>query len=158
MKITSITQYSLAFLFSESLTEVALLIKNKPAYLANLLNGIGGHVEPGESALEAIIREVKEESDLDIKENELIEYAELTGWDKDDSRFSVRIFTGITDLSLAKTMTEEPIVIMDVAELSITRNVAPNLKWLVHMAESILKGEIPRDNYYTTYFDPIDEG
>jgi 8-oxo-dGTP diphosphatase len=58
--------------------------------------GLGGHVEPGESAAEAAVREVKEESGLCVPQAALTEAAHVTflfpaqpSWDMD-----VVVFTG----------------------------------------------------------------
>jgi 8-oxo-dGTP pyrophosphatase MutT (NUDIX family) len=42
--------------------DLALVRKNKPAWQAGRLNGIGGGVEPGELPLQAMCREWKEET------------------------------------------------------------------------------------------------
>lgn len=52
---------------------VLLINKNRPKWQEGLFNGIGGKVEENESPLDAIIRETKEESGLDIQEWNFIE-------------------------------------------------------------------------------------
>lgn len=56
--------YVLGFLFSPDLESVALILKNRPAFLEGKLNGIGGHVEEDESPMSAVIREFEEETGL----------------------------------------------------------------------------------------------
>lgn len=51
--------YTLCFLTRPG--EVLLLLRNKPPN-CGLWNGVGGHIEPGETALDACLREVAEES------------------------------------------------------------------------------------------------
>jgi 8-oxo-dGTP diphosphatase len=59
-----VTQYVLGFLFHGAplARRVALIRKAKPDFQRGKLNGIGGKIEPGESAYEAQIREFKEET------------------------------------------------------------------------------------------------
>lgn len=56
------TGYVLGFLFTPGFNRVALLRKTHgPGEMAGKLNGIGGHVDPGEMPIEAMNREAKEE-------------------------------------------------------------------------------------------------
>jgi 8-oxo-dGTP diphosphatase len=54
--------YCLGFLFAEDY--VLLIHKVRPAWQKGKMNGIGGHVEPGESPLAAMVREFHEETGL----------------------------------------------------------------------------------------------
>lgn len=47
---------------------VLLISKKRPAWQVGMLNGIGGKIEPGENPLQAMIRECKEECNLDIED------------------------------------------------------------------------------------------
>lgn len=60
--------YCLGFIFNKDLTQLLLIKKEKPLNQKDKLNGIGGKVEEGESFYDAIVREVKEEANLDIKD------------------------------------------------------------------------------------------
>lgn len=57
-------KYSVGFLVSEDGSRVLLLEKGRPAWLRGQWNGIGGHIERGESAFEAMLREAAEEAAL----------------------------------------------------------------------------------------------
>ena len=59
------TKYVVGFLFAEDV--VLLVRKLRPSWQAGLLNGIGGHVESGESFDDAMAREFKEETGLAIE-------------------------------------------------------------------------------------------
>lgn len=56
------TIYVLGFAFSHSMRSVVLIEKQKPAWQAGKLNGIGGKVERGELPLDAMTREFCEET------------------------------------------------------------------------------------------------
>lgn len=65
-------EYVLGFVHCHDLTRgdsVLLINKNKPANQQGKLNGVGGHIEPGEVPLQAMMRECAEETGL-----------QLTGW------------------------------------------------------------------------------
>lgn len=55
-------KYVLGFAFSKDRKELILIEKQKPAWQAGKLNGVGGKVEEGESAIFAMCREFKEET------------------------------------------------------------------------------------------------
>jgi 8-oxo-dGTP diphosphatase len=59
-------EFVVGFLFSRCEQRVVLIEKNRPEWQAGLLNGPGGKIEPGETTLEAIRREFREEAGLDI--------------------------------------------------------------------------------------------
>lgn len=54
-------EYVCGFIFSKDMDLVYLIRKNKPTWQKGKLNAIGGQVEPGESFLDAVVREIKEE-------------------------------------------------------------------------------------------------
>lgn len=56
------TSYVLGFCFSYDRSKVILIHKKKPAWQAGRLNGIGGHIEPGEAPMDAMVREFQEEA------------------------------------------------------------------------------------------------
>ena len=58
--------YTVAFIFTPSLDKVLLIHKISPEWQRGKLNGIGGKIEPNETNLACIIREVKEETNLQI--------------------------------------------------------------------------------------------
>ncbi len=61
--------YAIAFLYSGN--SVLLVRRCNAAYGNCLYSLVGGKVEPGESGIPALIREVKEEVDIDLTEHDL---------------------------------------------------------------------------------------
>jgi 8-oxo-dGTP pyrophosphatase MutT (NUDIX family) len=55
-------RYVVGFLFSQDESKVLLVWKNRPAWQNGKLNGIGGKIEAGETPLQAMEREFKEET------------------------------------------------------------------------------------------------
>lgn len=56
------TGYVLGFAFSHTMRSVVLIEKLKPDWQAGKLNGVGGKIEPGENAYDAMAREFFEET------------------------------------------------------------------------------------------------
>ena len=59
------TNYVAGFLIDREARQIALIRKNRPEWQAGQLNGIGGHIEPGEVPREAMRREFMEETGFD---------------------------------------------------------------------------------------------
>ena len=75
-------EYVLGFVFDKQLKHILLIKKNKsPEGLGDkmfgLLNGLGGKIEPNETPIHAMRRELKEEADLDIPEEKWTQYCKL---------------------------------------------------------------------------------
>lgn len=60
------TSYVLGFMFNHDATHVVLIKKNKPAFMAGLLNGVGGKIEIDETPCEAMRREFEEEAGFSV--------------------------------------------------------------------------------------------
>ena len=58
----------------------------------DLWNGLGGKLEPGEKAKESVIREMKEEADIDISKAKDLFFAGIVTWNKDDARVGMYAF------------------------------------------------------------------
>lgn len=119
------------FYFSKDKERMILIRKNRPDWQAGLLNGVGGKVEEDEFALDAMRREFREETGVDVEDWE--PYGMLTD---EMHRFEVtyfRAFGSHADLDRCKTMTDEQVLNLPVSA-TITLPVVHNLSWLVPMA------------------------
>ena len=70
------TEYVVGFLFSKERDRVVLIQKNRPDWQSGDLNGVGGHVNPGETYAQAMRREFLEEAGLDVPDWEEVASAE----------------------------------------------------------------------------------
>lgn len=121
------TKYTVGFLFSEEADFVALIQKNKPVWQAGRLNGIGGHIEEGESPEACQRREFKEETGVDIDGWE--KFCVLTG-----ENYEVTFFVLFSERILeCRTMEQEDVFILNVHDV-MKHNIVPNLRWLLPMA------------------------
>lgn len=123
-------EYVLGFCFMGGGSEVVLIRKNKPAWQKGMLNGVGGKIEPGENAMEAMFREWREETGT-----------HLTNWHRfvtmDFSGAVVHVFKCCLEGFLeVKSPTTEPVYIFRVSDVLGGKlpRVIPNLKWLIPMA------------------------
>jgi len=130
--------YTVGFLFTKDKREVMLVHKNRPGWQKGLYNGIGGHIDDGETPLECMIREFKEEADLDIKDWQ--EFCILT----DNKEWRVHFFRSFDSddkFNLYNSNTDEMIVPClfrkdEYDGILLPDNVVPNLKWMIPMALS----------------------
>lgn len=132
--------YVAGFLFSNDLSKVVLIRKNKPEWQQGLLNGCGGKIELyDESPTYAMIREFKEEAGIEVKN--WVEFCKLTG-----KEFEVYFFKAVGDISKAISMEDEKIEIIDVTNLQNEKTIN-NLQWLIPLALDTDKvhGQV---NYY----------
>lgn len=122
-------EYVAGFLFNDTGYQVALILKNRPDWQAGKFNAIGGRVEIDETDLDAMRREFKEETGLDVQDWH--EFATL----QDERGWRVRFYWAIgRPWECKKTTDEQPYVcFVD----SLPRNTIPNLRWLIPMALSM---------------------
>ena len=129
-------KYVAGFLFSENGIHVALVEKQKPDWQKNKWNAIGGKIEDGESALQAMQREFKEEAGLDISNWSI--FCVLTGNDADyvnnGNDYEVHFFSHFSDdVYKVKTMETEQILYHSTKAIMFMDTI-PNLKWLIPLA------------------------
>lgn len=106
-------RYALGFVQSLNGERVLLIQKNRPVFLAGLYNGVGGHIEEGETPLQAVARECEEEADLRISDDSWTQMGVIS----DGESFEVHVFSARFDITKALARTDEPLQIFDMAEV-----------------------------------------
>lgn len=123
--------YVLAFMVNATKNQILLIKKKRPAFQVGKMNGIGGKIEGDETPVEAIIREVEEETGLKTTEYEWANFGEMRLPDGG----KVHLFkTFRDDLENALSMTDEEVVVMDIDYNVLKPLVMPNLIWLIDVA------------------------
>lgn len=131
------TKYVVGFLVDSSRDMVILIRKNRPAWQAGKLNGVGGHVEEGETSYEAMVREFKEETGVTWLDWDLIVTMFFPG-------AVIHFYRGFAPTTtLGDIITERGLTDEEVDEYSIgqlldyghtQQDMIPNLRWLVPLA------------------------
>ena len=121
-------RYVLGFLFNITKDKVWLIKKNRPPWQAGRFNGIGGHIENGETPEMAIVREFREETGVFIpvwKHTVTLHCSRV-------ELFVFRSFAEDSIFSRVKKITDErPQCLPVPAIYSGWYSVIPNLRWLI---------------------------
>jgi 8-oxo-dGTP diphosphatase len=123
-------KYVVGFAFSEDAQQVVLIRKNRPAWMAGKLNGIGGHIESGESPLQAMVREFAEETGVSTA---------LGGWRefaiKQDELACVHVFACFNNSVLeAKSLTDEQVELCVVNDPALDARALHGTRHLLELA------------------------
>jgi 8-oxo-dGTP diphosphatase len=129
-------QYTVSFIFTPDLAEVLLVHKLAPEWQVGMLNGVGGKIEPDETALDCIVREVKEETDLTTLHDKWIHFCTMSG-----TEWHLEVFTYVYDglPEDAITAGKEQIEWFDVNHLP--ENVIYNLRWLIPLSIEMIRNK-----------------
>lgn len=118
---------------------VVLVRKKKPEWQYGKLNAVGGKIEPGEDARQAMSREFLEETGVHIAQKTWRKLLTLT----DETRsFNVEFFTAWQPsqiLDQCRTMEDEQICLLEIRDLFgpglvSHRAMIPNLTWILPLA------------------------
>ncbi|OGG41785.1 hypothetical protein A2837_01050 [Candidatus Kaiserbacteria bacterium RIFCSPHIGHO2_01_FULL_46_22] len=130
-------RYTVGLIFNSTLTEVVLMDKTHPDWQKGKLNGIGGRIEDGESSVDCIVRETREETDLETISSNWQLFATIAEGDSEVDFFGLVHFGSKDDI---KTVTDEKVSWYPVK--AIPENAIMNIHWLIPMAMEKLKGGI----------------
>ena len=127
--------FVVGFQFNKDGTRVALIRKGHPEWQSGLLNGIGGHVELGESAPAAMLREFCEETGVSQEHTRWRNFASIRTWTGN----LVDFFSSFTDeVDLVRTATDEEVAVFNVSSVpTLKERALPNLMWLIPLALSM---------------------
>ena len=118
--------FCVGFVFSDDYQKIALIRKNRPEWQVGKLNGIGGLIEEGETPIQAMCREFKEEAWYPLEDWQ--QFAVLEGEDR-----KLFFFKTTCDLDKLKQQTDEEIEVHFISDV-FKENIIPNLIWLIPMA------------------------
>ena len=127
-------EYALGFLHDDK--RVVMIRKNRPDWQAGKLNGVGGHVEPGENAYQAMVREFKEETGVDVP---LWDHF-LTLRGKRSLISCYATYDTENYIKQVKTLTDEKVVVVNLKKFNYDRAV-PNVSWILPLMQQ-------RDGYF----------
>jgi len=142
-------KYVLGFIICTEMKTVLLIEKIKPAFQNGYLNGIGGKVEQGEDLIDAMVRETKEECDLDIPSVNWTPFCTMIckegSTDGISDSWSIACF--IVNISAnqyfaSKQMEKEVIQSLPLASVHVAnKQLLGNTSWLVGMGIDALKNK-----------------
>jgi 8-oxo-dGTP diphosphatase len=136
--------YVCGFLFSSDRTRVLLIRKNRPAWQAGKLNGLGGKIEPRETPHQAMRREFREEAGVDLPEEHWQHVLSLSGDDDAGAGhgWAGHFFRAFGDVDAPAAQTDEVLEIHPTR--SLPDRVIPNLRWMIPL---MLDDEVVRKTY-----------
>jgi 8-oxo-dGTP diphosphatase len=118
-----IQRFVIGYLF-DGRGNVALIEKNRPDWQKGRLNAPGGKIEKGETPLQAVTREFREEAGAEITWRQ---FAEMTG-----DGYRLYCFTS-RDKAEIQTMTDEKVGWYPLDNLPA--NILPNARFLIPLAD-----------------------
>lgn len=109
--------------------QIALIRKNRPDYMTDKLNGVGGKIEAFETSYQAMCREFFEEAGLTIIDWKYRGTLDGDAWNIDvyTANLSQEMFDTI------HTVTDEPIEIHALDSITSRTDIMPNLRWIIPM-------------------------
>lgn len=126
----------LGFMFDSHEKSVVLIVKQRPAWQADRCNGVGGKIEPDESAVDAMVREFHEETGVLTEPSDWRLFCSFGGTGT-HGEFHIECFTASSDayFDAVRTTTDEQVVQFPVS--TVFEDNFPSLdklKWMVALA------------------------
>lgn len=125
-------QYVLGFAFSKESGEVALILKNRPAWQQGRLNGIGGKIEPGERLQDAMVREFSEETGVATTTEEWTLFGDIL--EPEATVYMFRVDLEAERFSQLSSMTDETVMCIHPTDPTLVKYALPNVPGLIAMA------------------------
>ena len=126
--------YTLGIVFDKDFNRVILLEKTRPEWQKGRLNCPGGHIEEGESSVECVSREFREECEIDIPNEKWLHIGRITN----NNNYYVDILAStVSNTTIPVTLTDEQVNWYN--SKILPHNVLSNIKWLIPFAENCLK-------------------
>lgn len=122
--------YVLGLAFNADQSKTVLIKKTRPAWQAGKMNAVGGKIDAGETAIDAMCREFQEETGLTTQADEWHHFMNIVG--KDGTVFCYRLFDD--KILNARTMEDQEIVIVDVDLNALKHTAMSNIPWLIGIA------------------------
>lgn len=118
------THYVCGFMFNSDYSKVLLIEKQRPAWQKGKWNGIGGHIEAGETPNQAMAREFEEEANIVTAAEDWKEFAIL-----EDENAKVHFFFDRSHAAHREffTMTDEKVLAWPVIEIFSDWKIGPLL-------------------------------
>jgi 8-oxo-dGTP diphosphatase len=124
-------KYVVGFAFSADKSKVVLIRKNRPAWQAGKLNGVGGKIEPDDAdGNAAMCREFEEETGVVTQTHEWRHYLTING----EMGYVLAYFAVGDHLLEATTNSDEAVEIIAVDYSLVEREAIANLHWFIAIA------------------------
>ena len=132
------TEFVLGFAFSQTMRSVVLIEKNRPAWQAGKLNGVGGHKAHEETNFEAMVREFREETGA---QTHIFDWIHFHTMRFQNGNVVYCFATKLPVGTPVNTMEDEFVDVYPVIEDGLISEfpVIANLRWLIPMAYHELK-------------------
>lgn len=128
--------YTLGFAFNSKEKDMLVLLirKLKPKWQEGKLNGVGGKIEQGETPIAAMVREFKEETNIQTSEKDWTKRGIMEGHRANGEYWCVYIFAadlGDTVQLWMPSPTPELLITIKVIDIWKNDNIIFNLKWMI---------------------------
>lgn len=143
-------EYTLAFIFSNDLSNVLLIKRGKHEFHTGKLNGLGGKIYIGESPKACITRESKEEGNVAVPEDAWKFAGVMTS-----PEWKVWVFTTTIEKQDMKKETQEGIVDWYPTE-NVPKDIVSNLQWLIPFSQDKLKH--PELTSFVVWYGALSKG
>ena len=140
-------RYCCGALYDTTLNLVVLIRKETPEFQKGYFNLVGGKLEAGETPLDAMVREFREEANLTITDWK--QFCVFSGSD-----FEITYFYSTIDAEKfvdIKSLTQEQVVIWSISKGQHTLPLMANLDWAIPMSLNFARGK--SDKVYRVGYD-----